>query len=175
MGEQARFATHDFSNDCNCKFIFLLHCQTSCLSFLLFTHNLFVHWLTLTQHVIYHTVWFKETLHCGFTLQNPWLFTSIVFPHRFSPTRWSSYVYFFLSLQVIIVSSYPVRPVIPARMEQCVWRSWIRTISLWVSAVIVAGASLAPAVKSMWMSAAPAPVFTASAMMVRNSLSCQHT
>lgn len=71
------------------------------------------------------------------------------------------------SLQVQIVSSYPVRPTIRARMAQCAWRSWIRTISLWASAATVAGASLAPAVKSMWMSAAPTPVFTASAMTVQ--------
>ncbi|TNN30964.1 hypothetical protein EYF80_058884 [Liparis tanakae] len=50
-------------------------------------------------------------------------------------------------------------------MAQCVLRSWIETVSLWVSAVTVAEASLAPAVKSMWMSAAPTPVSTASAMM----------
>lgn len=82
---------------------------------------------------------------------------------------------FCASPQVIIASSYPARPVIRVRMVQCVWRSWIRTISLWVSAVTVAVDSLAPAVKSMWMSAVPAPVFTASAMMVRNSLCCQPT
>lgn len=51
-------------------------------------------------------------------------------------------------------------------MVRCAWRSWIGTISLWASAVTVAGASLAPAVKLMWMSAAPAPVFTAFAMTV---------
>lgn len=72
----------------------------------------------------------------------------------------------FASLQVQIVSSYPVRPTIRARTARCAWRSWIRTISLWASAVTVAGASLGPAVKLMWMSAAPAPVFTAFAMTV---------
>lgn len=69
-------------------------------------------------------------------------------------------------LQVQIVSSYPARLTIHARTAQCAWRSWIRTISLWASAVTVAGASLAPAVKLMWMSAAPAPVFMAFAMTV---------
>lgn len=70
------------------------------------------------------------------------------------------------SLQVQIVSSYPARPTIRARTAQCAWRSWIGTISLWAFAVTVAGASPAPAVKSMWMSAAPAPVFTAFATTV---------
>lgn len=77
-----------------------------------------------------------------------------------------STVCLYASLQVQIVSSYPARPTIHARTAQCAWRSWIGTISLWASAVTVAGASPAPAVKSMWMSAAPAPVFTAFATTV---------
>lgn len=67
------------------------------------------------------------------------------------------------------MSTYPARPAIHVRMAECAWRSWIRSVFLWVSAVTVAKASPAPAVKSMWMSAVPVPVFTAFAMMVRNA------
>lgn len=91
--------------------------------------------------------------------------------HIFSPplTPYPLLTPFTSDSQVAIVSSYPVRPTTPVRTWQSVWRSPIRPISLWVSAVVVKEASQAPAVRSMRMNAAPTPAFTASAMTVRST------